>query len=91
MSPKVPFRPLRGIAYKEFIDDQASLRRLFAFVPDKGNLLARVTFDYDAEQNIDTIVRQTDSDVIKVEWKIEITSLNENFVEYNQADNWYDN
>ena len=57
----------------------------------KGNLLARVTFDYDIEQNIDTIVRQTDSDVIKVEWKIEITSLNENFVEYNQADNWYDN
>jgi hypothetical protein len=57
----------------------------------KGNLLAKVTFDYNQEKEIDTIVRQTNSDIIKVDWKIEITSLDENFIEYNEADSWYNN
>lgn len=44
----------------------------------KGNLLARVTFEDE-----DSIVQQSDSDIILVEWKIEITSIDENYSQDN--------
>ena len=70
--------------YRDQLDEYIYLSELGLWATDfngdgtyRGNLLARVTF---TDEN--TIIKQKDDDVILVDWKIEITSLDSNFEDY---------